>query len=254
LSKLVGCVSMLWLVANGQSDQCPDLGTTPLRNSGTNNFAIDTFTDLPFAYAINQCTVYSLLEPNKFIKYTCEENEVDSTYTVHKLEYSTSACSGTGTSLGSWMQDDALKGEEGYFECTGMDYYAKVAIGTAADCSDAQTVYAGLGACVDNEGMTSHTQISVYCDTEKAHMEFYAYANNMTFCPDATYCTKWVFTSSCAQIAQVPVAGAAVTIYGKLLECSNGVTTSTTMAPSSARGQFVLANIIFAVMSLVWFY
>jgi len=244
LSKLISSVSLLCLLANGQT--CPELGKTPNMQTGMHNYVVDYFSDaIPFPFAINRCTSNSLLS-SKFYKYTCDKNN-DMKWAVTKLEYTESDCTGTPNSLGDWVEGDAEAGDIGDFSCDGDNTYVKVDIDIQADCPGAKTVFAGLGACV-NYGTR---QIRTYCNDTLAEMQFYGNIN-MT-CPSATYCAKWSFSSTCAAVGQTILGGSVYTVYGKIDECL-GVVPTTTGQSSSAPAKFAVLNLIFAlIVSLVWF-
>jgi hypothetical protein len=245
LTKVVSSVGLLALLVNGQAPAC-ETGYTPLVQDGTHNYVIDLFTAaVPFPFAIGQCTSTGVTDLT-FFKYTCDKNN-DNKWEVTKLEYTSSSCSGTGTNPETWVEGDSDPGEVGYFVCDASNTYVKVKVALDTACASAKTVYAGLKACVN----FNPYQIKTYCGTTAAEMQFYGYTN-MTMCPEAAYCLRWKFESSCA-LAGVMSTG--TPIYGQFEECYSAVATTTTMAPSSARAQIAVLNIILAlIVSLYWFF
>jgi hypothetical protein len=119
-----------------------------------NNYVVDSFYGLSFAYAIGYCTAIDI--KGNYGIYTCNSDG-----SVSKSTYLTNDCSDTGTTT-------KIAAEMAY--CKGNNNY--VTVDVAIDditCASAVTVYAGLGACVNDFGLFSQ----VYCDSKQAIVQFY---------------------------------------------------------------------------------
>jgi hypothetical protein len=217
---------MLWtllasalLLAGRTAAQVTCATGTPMTQSGSNNFVIDSFSEsLMFTYAINQCTGVNIVDNGVFYKYTCSQDENDMWW-VTKTSYSTSDCTGSGTVVSSWSEEDTVAGEEGYFKCDGKNNYAAIEIGLDSQCGGTVTLTGGLGACASNPDVLD---TKFYCDdtTTTALVQLYynpdKINSTLAMCSDDLYCNKWSFTSTCKPVAQL----FGQLVYGKYSDCA----------------------------------
>jgi hypothetical protein len=137
--------------------QCipPGLASPKAVQTG-NNYAVDAFSGFPFAFAIGYCTATGV--SGTYAIYTCEDNGASITKTTY-LTYDCSDDDGTTTSNAVTQ-----------FECSGQNNYVTLEVSISDDtCKTGVTVYAGLGACVDDEVFMSQ----IYCNDTEAIVQFY---------------------------------------------------------------------------------
>jgi len=123
-----------------------------------NNYAVDLFAgEFPFAYAISYCTATGVT--GTYAIYSCEQDGTS----ITKTTYLKSDCSD---------DDDATTTTNAVpqFDCSGKNNYVtlEVSIGDPS-CNSGVTVYAGLGACVDDAVLTSQ----IYCNDTGAIVQFF---------------------------------------------------------------------------------
>jgi hypothetical protein len=214
----------------GQTVTCAGKGHT---QSGNNNYVVDYFNDaLLFTYAVNQCTVISLLDASTYVKYTCVQNGND--WTVNKATYGDKTCTGTPDASEDWTTVGTI-GEQGYYKCDGDNNFARIQITTDTECLGALDLYGGLGGCALNS-MAYDTKF--FCNSTNALVQLYTPTDDdsIGMCnDDLSFCTKWNFRSSGCALSAI-FSGTAV--YGKMITCTtnSGTTTTASAGTTTAAG------------------
>lgn len=186
-----------------------------------------------FAFAIGQCTVYSLLS-GEYMLATCLD-----TKNLNILVYSGADC--TGRVIGN-LTFNSTSGES--FYCGGVNGYAGIDITITGTCPVTKyTVYTAINVCT-NDGGNFFT--SVYCNNSYGEIQYY----NDSKCTDPKYNNKDIFNDTCQDLF---TNSEGVTVSGKINSCNFGeavsTKTTTTSAPtsSSANSYFINAIILFFV-------
>jgi len=168
-SALVACIWFSYSMVQGQltnDGNCTLDGTDlPEIQSGMNNYVIDMLGGtVQFAYAIGQCTATSLIDIGKWYKYECGDMDTSGMSTVTKTEFLNDQCTGNGTIMQTFNETNMTEGNQGAFECSGYNTYAKTTWSLDADCGHGVTIYAALGACTN---YSSNTQMNFYCSSNE---------------------------------------------------------------------------------------
>jgi len=175
-------VGLWFLVSVSRGDVvCKESGQQVSSNEGVNNYYIDTLQykgfGIPFAYAMNQCTAHSVdAKNNVYYMHSCNN---DGTMTTQIFTDPSCAKSSFQSSTVSKLASTYPVGEAGYFECGGDDTFAMLYLSLSENngCNNLQTIYAGLGACVDASD-DFDLAYSVYCQTSESIFEFFTSTGN----------------------------------------------------------------------------
>jgi len=204
---------------------------TQNRNDLTSNYLYESFDSSSFAYAVGQCTRYSILQ-GLFMKATCLDMD-----RIQMDIYSTAGCD---DDLDSTIIYTA---ENGTFNCSGVNAYAEISINLGT-CPGEYTVYSALNTCAF---AATGVYSSVYCMGTDAEIQYYLSST----CSDASFYDKSEFNNVCGFLFTSLSSG--YDIYGNLTSCyipSTATTTSTvtTMSttPSSANS-YNINNVMLAV-------
>jgi hypothetical protein len=99
------------------------------------------------------------------------------------------------TIVQSWNEGDVKPGLVGYFVCDGNNDYAEVIVSGVEGCANGQTVFAGLGGCVNNDP----TSIEFYCDSSQAIVQVYLNGYPTTTSAPATTTSTQAATTTSTQ-------------------------------------------------------
>ncbi|ETO15602.1 hypothetical protein RFI_21762 [Reticulomyxa filosa] len=144
----------LWFSSNtvfaASGTVCSNAGKDPITNDGVNNYLIAKLEGagqaIPFAYAMNKCTTHNVLEGGPYYRHWCQTDTEAMTQAFSDANCTKSISDPIPVAKGS-------VGGVGYFECGGEDTYVKLLVGSdqknSGVCPKLETIYAGLGACVN---------------------------------------------------------------------------------------------------------
>lgn len=198
------------------------------RDDVTCNYYYGPFDTSYFAYAVNQCTQYSILQ-GEFMYATC----LNSTHIKVNI-YLTSFCNGTAYSSKVYDSSQAT------FYCGGVDAYAKIKIGVTS-CPASYYVYSAINTCTN---ASSTIWSSVYCSGSNGEIQYYT----SDTCSDATFSSLDQMTATCGYL--FTTIRSKTKIYGQIESCFTGATTTT--PPTSSIGHMYNINNVIAFFFVVF--
>jgi len=163
-------------------------GQLPEVQGGENNYVIDLLGDIPFSFALNQCTSIDVPNNDKWYKYVCDMDSNTQIRTVTKTEYPEETCAGEGVVMQVFSENNVTDGMRGYFDCNGSDTYVELHFSLNDQCGNFVTVYGALDACFHfTEGLS---EMNLYCDDVEAVAQIFTSlptnGTSSTFGPSST--------------------------------------------------------------------
>jgi hypothetical protein len=202
-----------------------------LRDNLVCNYYYTAFDSSHFAFAIGQCTTYSIIQ-GLYMNATCLNSSA-----LEVKRYAASGCKGTPSSTNTYSSDQAN------FHCGGSGY-ANFSV-SVSGCPATYVVYAAINTCTN---ASASIWSSVYCTDTAGEIQYYTAST----CSNSSFYSLQKFNQTCGYLFTTKVGD--IVVKGSLNTCNLGTSTATTTTPSptiSDANAHYANTIVFCIFMLV---